>query len=292
MEGKILIELVQDFERAGDPSNNKDFNFCRGIKVYEKLYIHMVNHDIHFSIQEYETGANGIATLGDAPYIGVGSHYDVVPGSPGANDNGSAMAVGIDMIRKYKKDPTKNIGIRCFFFDEEEVMLRGSRSYVKEKGFDDLIGLYNMELVGSGNNLAFWAESSIYDGKLLKAIDLTAKEKEIQTFRFPNISKFLMNSGDHESFIERGMKEAFCITTISDKDVEMAKKYRLIEGENKTQLDNYQLMIAGSAFLNSDLFRNYHKPTDTSDHLSGKTLEMVSDILWNSIKKIDEDYGK
>jgi hypothetical protein len=46
--------------------------------------------------QEYATGINIIVDLGTGDHrIGISSHFDRVPEDPGANDNGSAIAVPI-----------------------------------------------------------------------------------------------------------------------------------------------------------------------------------------------------
>src|SRR5579872_4206739 len=53
---------------------------------------------------------NIIVTTGGAeesPFLLLGAHYDSVPGSPGADDNGSAVAVCLECARLLK---TNNIG--------------------------------------------------------------------------------------------------------------------------------------------------------------------------------------
>ncbi|MBU0466753.1 MAG: Zn-dependent exopeptidase M28 [Nanoarchaeota archaeon] len=282
-----LVDRVKLFEST-ESMQGEDFNNKRKNDVL--LYLGCLG--LTFDVHKYETGENIIASVGKPPYIGVGSHFDVVPGSPGANDNASAMAVTIDVLRRFKDSPLENIGVRGFFFDEEENRLRGSRAYVRERGIDDLVGVYNMELVGSGENLAFWAENEVHDGTLLKTIEQCAKNQGVQTYRFPSISRFLMNSGDHESFIEAGFPEAFCITAVSNKDIELARKYGLIGGTKPSLLGLAQLALTGGAniLFSSDLFKHYHQPTDISEHLDCKTLQRVSDLLRDSILEIDRNF--
>ena len=42
-------------------------------------------------------------------------------GSPGANDNASAVSVTLDILRRARVERLNHIGIRGFFFDEEEL---------------------------------------------------------------------------------------------------------------------------------------------------------------------------
>jgi Zn-dependent M28 family amino/carboxypeptidase len=66
----------------------------------------------------------------DGPYILLGAHYDSVPGTPGADDNASAVAVCLEcarLIRKYRLGPAMIV-----FFNREEDGLMGSREFVAQ----------------------------------------------------------------------------------------------------------------------------------------------------------------
>jgi len=58
----------------------------------------------------------------------VGAHYDGVPGSPGADDNGSALAVLLELARAFAAEPPLR-PLRLVAFDLEEQDLVGSRAY-------------------------------------------------------------------------------------------------------------------------------------------------------------------
>ena len=49
----------------------------------------------------------------------MGAHYDTVPGSPGANDNGSAVAANLALARAFAKMQTERT-LRFVFFVNEE----------------------------------------------------------------------------------------------------------------------------------------------------------------------------
>ncbi len=58
----------------------------------------------------------------------IGAHYDTVPGSPGADDNASGVAVLLELGRLLKESPG-NWPIQLVAFDMEEYGLLGSRAY-------------------------------------------------------------------------------------------------------------------------------------------------------------------
>src|SRR5699024_2907365 len=99
------------------------------------------------AIQEFEIrgGAisqNVIATLTpedveNPEIIHVTAHYDSVPGSPGANDNGSGTSGLLEMARALK-DIDTNKEIRFVAFGSEEIGLVGARYYVEQLSDDEV----------------------------------------------------------------------------------------------------------------------------------------------------------
>jgi Zn-dependent M28 family amino/carboxypeptidase len=74
---------------------------------------------------------NIVATASDAaegPYVLLGAHYDSVPGSPGADDNGSAVAVCLECARLLQKNDIGSAMI--VLFNREEDGLLGSSEFV------------------------------------------------------------------------------------------------------------------------------------------------------------------
>jgi Zn-dependent M28 family amino/carboxypeptidase len=74
---------------------------------------------------------NIVATSSDGkegPYLLLGAHYDSVPGSPGADDNGSAVAVCLECARLAKENDAGSTMI--VFFNREEDGFLGSRQFV------------------------------------------------------------------------------------------------------------------------------------------------------------------
>jgi hypothetical protein len=68
----------------------------------------------------------------ERPFLLLGAHYDSVPGSPGADDNGSAMAVCLECARLVKE---RGLGsTMVVLFNREEDGLLGSREFVADLG--------------------------------------------------------------------------------------------------------------------------------------------------------------
>jgi Zn-dependent M28 family amino/carboxypeptidase len=73
---------------------------------------------------------NIVVTSGEGPYLLLGAHYDSVPGTPGADDNGSAVAVCLECARLIKEHRVGSTMI--VLFNREEDGLLGSREFVEQ----------------------------------------------------------------------------------------------------------------------------------------------------------------
>jgi hypothetical protein len=79
----------------------------------------------------------------------VDGHFDGVPSSPGADDNGSAVAGMLEALRILSQYTFEN-SLRFIGFDAEELGLIGSLRYVQNgiKPFEDIQGVLNFEMIG------------------------------------------------------------------------------------------------------------------------------------------------
>ena len=248
-------------------------------KRYETLLQWLESARITYQIQPYATGRNIIVPTSHTRKIGIASHFDTVHNTPGANDNASAVAVCMELAKRYQKRPFRNFGLEIFFFDEEETGLKGSSAYVQQFGIAGFLGLINMELVGMGNRFALWPVHAEAGGMILEAFEATSSEQGIPCNRMDQI---VMNTADHESFREAGLQDCFTLSCISDKDVEVAAHYyKAMEFEVDPQT-LYEI------FSQAPIFAHYHQPTDKSKHLSEKTLQMTADSIWRSLQKLDK----
>jgi Zn-dependent M28 family amino/carboxypeptidase len=263
-----LLSIIKSLE--GLSNNERFLTITQMLSEWEMPY----------SVQEYATGKNIIVNgASGKKFIGISSHFDVVPGSSGANDNGSAVAVCLHILQKCKTHVFKHFGVDVFTFDEEENHLRGSRAYVAEKGIGNMLGLINLEMVGMGDRFALWPLNVASSGPILETLEAVAAGRNILTGRFDNI---VTNYADHGSFLEAGLTSSFSVTGISTGDLTVAGEY-------------YAALAAGEPFAKlaaimekAPLFKHYHKPTDLSVHLSETSLQTAAHIIWQTLLKLDE----
>lgn len=279
-----LLQTVQNLENKTDEQR---FKFI--INFLEE-------NEIKYQIHNYKTGKNIIVRTNtdkydeetNKPYIGISSHFDVVPNSGGANDNATSIAVCLDILMKIKNEVKQNpaflenlaFDITIFIFDEEERNLLGSRAYIMEFGRQEirtgkLIGLINLEMLGQGDKLALWNLNDNEEaGKLLQTLEKTAKQNSIFTKRF---DKIVTNTADHVSFRHAKLQDAFTITSISQKDIDISYQY-------------YEAQERGESFFRlaeiinqAPIFEHYHKPSDLSEYLNEKSMQRVSDLIWETL---------
>lgn len=65
-----------------------------------------------------------------APIL-IGAHYDAVPGTPGADDNATGVAVLLELARMFAAEPLK-YPVQIVAFDMEEYGMLGSEQYAAE----------------------------------------------------------------------------------------------------------------------------------------------------------------
>ena len=82
-----------------------------------------------------------------------GGHLDSVPGGPGINDNGSAVAALIEAAEAIGPDPP-GAPVRLVFWGAEEVGVAGSRHYVRSLSGEErrrIAAYLNFDMLGSPN---------------------------------------------------------------------------------------------------------------------------------------------
>jgi hypothetical protein len=237
-------------------------------------------HQIEFKTQIYASGTNLWVASDKALHIGVGSHFDIVPNSGGANDNGSAIAVCLGLLEKYRNHKTQKIGLSVYFFDEEETGLKGSKAFLQRVGVGGMLGLINLELVGMGNQFALWDLNENSQGRILQTFENQAFANHIPCHRF---DKVITNTADHVSFRAAGVKDSFTVTCISEADIRQAALF--YEAQNR-QADWLEIQ---NILFQAPLFRHYHQPTDLSIYLKEESLQMTVQTIWQSILRLDKE---
>lgn len=86
------------------------------------------------------------------PKLVIGAHYDAFPGSPGANDNASGMAVLLALAQELSRSGCDK-AVEVVFFDAEESGHAGSIAYLAECSSEEVAGMVNLEVCGYGDTL-------------------------------------------------------------------------------------------------------------------------------------------
>lgn len=242
-----ILSIVKELEGK----NNMD----RLKMIMRYLDKNKIPYDLHY----YATGTNVIVGNINHAFIGVGSHFDAVKDSPGANDNASAVAVALALLERARKENLKSINLVFFFFDEEEKGRIGSKTYIRDNGVTNMRGFINLEMIGMGDKIALWSLDESSQGNLLQTLEKVAEEKNVFCGRF---DKIVGRYADHVSFRNAGIKDSFSLTAISQEDLDVSFHY------NKAIEFDVDKEVLEEILSGAPLFKHYHKPTDVSTHLS------------------------
>jgi len=128
-----------------------------------------------------------------------------------------------------------------------------------------------------GDKLAIWPVEERSSGILLETLESCAAARNVVTRRF---DKIITHVADHLSFVRAGLKDVFTITCISDKDITAAGRYykALAEGKSADVL----LEILAEA----PIFEHYHQASDSHDKIEERSVEMVADVIWDTVMKM------
>jgi Zn-dependent M28 family amino/carboxypeptidase len=79
----------------------------------------------------------------------IGAHYDAVPGTPGADDNASGVAVLLELARVFAAQPARR-PIRLVAFDLEEYGVKGSEAYATQlwQAHESIRLMLSLEMLG------------------------------------------------------------------------------------------------------------------------------------------------
>ena len=248
--------------------------------------------NISFFTQPFKTLlARGENIIVDYPFhkttsnkkIFLTAHYNAWFRTPGANDNGSGVAVLLGFLEKLVKEQ-KNFPIRFVFFDLEDglAVRGGSRQYVKQFGISDVEKVYNLEMVGMGRMLLLWPSKEKMGDWLLPLIHNAEKLKfEIVHYPETRISLTAKRgfTSDHVSFIEAGCKQVCSLTTFPKDDMPFFQQ--ILAGKEKFKfvigLLKYHFFGKGKI---PKVLQHYHNRDDRSEFIEEHNLENMLELLW------------
>jgi hypothetical protein len=158
-------DWIEDYQRevisalTGETSIGQGVVLSQRASVAERVLVRayisseLARWGLEPQTHEYSTGANVYAELpattdGDGIII-LGGHFDSVPGTPGAADDGTGVALVLAAARYLSEVEPRNFTVVFAAFDEEEVGLLGSQAFAEKTRFDarPVLGMHNFDMV-------------------------------------------------------------------------------------------------------------------------------------------------
>lgn len=195
-----------------------------------------------------------------------GAHLDSVPEGPGINDNGSGVAAVLETAVQLGSSPSIQNAVRFAFWGAEEEGLVGSAEYIAsldEEALKDIALYLNFDMLASPNPGFFtydgdqsapradgvpWVPegSAGIERTLVAYLDGAGKEARDTSFD---------GRSDYDAFTQAGIPSG-----------------GLFSGAEEKMDDDEAKIWDGHA--NEPFDPNYHKDTDTYDHLDRQALEI------------------
>ena len=209
-------------------------------------------------------------------HVLVSAHYDVVKGSPGANDNASGVAVLLGLCQELK---TMQVAVRVVFFDREEAWLRtpfvklgllGSCWYVIKNNIQKLEAAYNLEFVGNGDILAVWpVKQTAATLSAVQTIKIAAEKVKVPVHLAHIPWVFL--SSDHLAFRLKGMRNSITISLIPST-------YQTVMTDFFSKLNVLKMIFTGRPAMPEPLSQ-LHEKRDTSQHITEDSMQLILSVL-------------
>ncbi|HMK52526.1 MAG TPA: M20/M25/M40 family metallo-hydrolase, partial [Thermodesulfobacteriota bacterium] len=199
-------------------------------------------------------------------------HYDTVPGTPGADDNASALAGLLELARLMKENENKKTLVFVAFANEEP----------------PCFGSYNMGSMAYAKDLK---ERGVLVEVMvsLEMIGYFSREP-IQTYPLPGMGLFYPKTGDfvgvvgnfrsskYVSLFKKGIKKHSGIDTRSLTAPEFFGGINLSDNYSFWRHGYRAIMITDTSFFRN---RNYHQETDTIETLDfGQMAELVKGLYY------------
>jgi Zn-dependent M28 family amino/carboxypeptidase len=204
----------------------------------------------------------------------LGAHYDTVPGSPGADDNASAVAVLLEIARNIQ---SVSLGgtVRLIAFSLEEYNNVGSAHYVERlKGEkEEILGMISLEMVG------FTGPRQDYPPYL-------------DPKYYPNVGDFIAIIGNERS---QKLLEKVC-QSFKTHVPQLPLEFLMVPGNGErmeeVRLSDHStfwdqgfpaLLVTDTSFLRNP---NYHLPSDRMETLNFEFMQKVATGIFYSVVEL------
>ncbi len=239
---------------------------------------------VRYSTMEYDTvmgrgvrhvpihGENIVVTFAGTSNrtVVIGAHSDAVEHSPGANDDGSGVAVLLELVRTLKSEKLRHTFI-CCFFDEEEDGLIGSAEFVHRYLAKDHLAMINLDIEGTGNEVYVGPVGGGDDDLIMKYIHAARASTHYayeENEAYPG--------SDYASFASAGL-ENIAISVVPKGDVE-----KLVKWTNS----GFAPILRPEDM--PEVLKVMHSPHDSSTYVSPSALTMSYEFTKATLHYLDD----
>jgi hypothetical protein len=214
-------------------------------------------------------GANVIATIegtkNPKEVIEVTAHFDSV-GNPGADDNGSGLALVMELARLMKQFPPEK-SVRFVLMDLEEKGMVGSRHHASQlkarEEIEDVIGVIVLDTIA-------WAPKNKKAHLIVMEVGESSDAQSVDAYKKRvNFAKLLMYQ--LRTIRERGGKVQFSVET------EDAKPGTADHGSYWSK--GFPAVLIGEAYEDGLITPHYHNQSDKVENLNWEYYTEVSGIV-------------
>ncbi len=185
--------LCRTLHSIGLAANRHDYKMSNSFFLLDFFFAPMQGTNVYSIIPSTEPSEE---------YVVIGAHYDSEPGSPGAGDNASGVALVMELGRRLTQMDSRKYKYVIAFFDQEEDDEVGSRAFAK-KLMQCGINVHSVHIV----DVIAWDDND--DGM----IELQSPSKKLEQLYLNagNQLKVLLKvvggaSSDNLSFLESGFE--------------------------------------------------------------------------------------
>ncbi|MEH7076302.1 M28 family peptidase [Neobacillus drentensis] len=184
--------------------------------------------------------------------VTIGAHHDSVPNGPGANDDASGVSAVLELARIFVNTPI-DTEIRFLTFGSEERGMVGSSFYVSQlpqSDIDRMVAHFQMDMIGGAEA----GEDHPLGGLIMYTID-----------------------GQKNLVTDLGASS-------SSRMYDVAVPYGQLGRSDHQPF--HDVGIPSALFIHSPVEPQYHKPTDTLEHISKEKLQQAASIVGGSAYQI------
>ncbi len=202
--------------------------------------------------------------------------------SPGADDNGSGTALVLELARRLKEEPPRNVEVFFAWWGAEERGLFGSRQFVRRFHHQldkESFYLINADCVGVGERLTVHTGQGVLrrratDPTTVQRIERIAAQRDVPTVRSWE-SIISGGSSDHAGWAERGYRHA--VSFLRENPTPLSPPARIVAAllrlpdANQLQLDHI------------------HTADDTLDGINPQVLGETTDLVEMYVREVDKE---